>query len=311
MTIAQQQSPAITMLSNFIATVQSRSIPDPQFFQGLKVLEVTLEQVQEEKDLKMVSEVLAQWINSVPRDFERPTFEQIIAHLTAITFSLNRKFLRVRLPLQISREGRPAALQNDLRFLQEFVVQTAMDRSIIPSADLQRGLVDMVAGLLKRAGVDIVDDQQMTPEEFCRLPLHRIVLELYKRRHQLGPEYKRGEASLEYQLTFHRLLEPLCQSTPVLLEFLGIRGLDIIRPESWWTRVRRRIRRWFIEWRLSAHESALYSEQMLIAILVLMNLLLFLALWNPMVHGAEIRIDQTKARIIESVLEQIRPGGRN
>jgi hypothetical protein len=304
--VLAQESPAVTRLRDFIRELRDGGPIDPSFFAGLKDLEITLEQlVEREEQLVHLDEVLAEWIASVPSDFVRPTFEQLVAHLVAIIFSLNRAFFTAMKARTISRDLRPAQLQNNQEFLSDYLLSQILTTDILTDFELRRGCVQVVADLLLRARVPIVEDDEADPQEFSRLPYHKFILELYKRARKLTPRYKEGEGSLEFRLVHSGALERTCRERPELVEFVGPNGLNIYNPEGWWVRWRRRWRRWWIERTMPSHRSALYSQIMLIAIWLLLDVIFFVVLWAPHVRSAERQADQAKAQMIQAVTDQI------
>lgn len=308
--VIERDSPAVAMLRDFISDLKLAPLPKPAFFQGLKTLEVTLEQLKQEEDLLLVDAVAGEWIASVPRDFEQPTFEQLMAHVVAIMFRLNRAFHRMRRARDVSRDCRPEPLKDDREFLGNYLLTKIFDTKRVPDFELQRGCVQMVADLLLRAKEPIIDDDQMPPEEFERLPLQVVVLELYKRARRLGPRYKEGEGSLEFQLLRSRALERLCRRYADLEEFVGPAGLDIYSHINGWVRLRRTVRRWWVGSQPTGHQSALAFEYWLLLAILLANFLLITQAWIPLRQDAAQRLDDLQKRTFERATEQILDNGR-
>jgi hypothetical protein len=306
----QQESPALSLLRDFIQELRSTRCPEPSVFEGLKTLEITLETLADEEQLQAVGQIIAEWITALPRDFEHPTFEQLLAHIIAVMFSMSKRFHRARIALEISRDRRPEALRDNLAFLRDYAAARALDRAVIPDFKLQDGFFRFLAHILKRALVDIIHDDEMTPEAFGRLPIPRLILELYKRQAKLGEKYKEGEESLEYKLRRSGVLRDLCRQHVELVEFLGPRGLGIYIREGWWNRLWRKVRRTFIEVTLPRHWSDLLSWAGIIVIVILLNFVLFMGLWNPKIQNAEKQIQKRKTDIVNSVSSDIKSRSR-
>ncbi|MBP6874731.1 MAG: hypothetical protein KBD56_01520 [Candidatus Eisenbacteria bacterium] len=311
MTIARE-SQAVEMLRDFISELKLASLPKATIFRGLNVLEVTLGQVSRQEDLLRIEDELAEWVSSVPQDFDRPTFEQLMAHVVTIMFSFHRDFLFTRRARDISRDRRPGILKDEKEFLSNYLLRKVLDRKGVPDAALQRGCVQMVADFFVRLKVPIVEDE--TPvEEFGQRPMHEIVLALYMRARKLGTRYKEGEGSLEFQLLNSGVLEQLCARHAGLIDFVGPAGLGIMVPTNWWTRLQRQVRRWFIGEGFQSHKSALATEYWFLLFLLLANFVLITRLWIPMREESarmveELNVDAA-GRDADRIIERL--GGSN
>ena len=297
------EGPAVTQLNDFIHKLRTNRTPTPTFFMDLHNLEIVLrELVEREEELVRLDEILARWLTEVPGDFAKPTFEQIAAHLLAIDLGLSAAFYRASRARNLSQELRPPELRDNEFFLRDFLSARVIEGDVLPSADLRRAGFEEIADLLLRAGVLPVTDVEMTAGEFEALPVHRFVLELYIRTRSHRATSKESEHSLEFKLLKSGAYARLCRQRKGLLEFLGPQGLDLYSEEGGWRRFRRWLRRQWLEITRGTKSSALYSEYLLVLIFVLVDVYLFVFLWNPHLHRAEEDVARAKSQMIQSVI---------
>ena len=309
MTIDNVQNPAITMLRDFIERLRRGRRPESTIFQELGILEISVSQVQDEVILAQLSQEIATWVNTVPADYERPTFEQLIAHLIAIIYSWHPRRDYGRVAHQVSIDHRPARLKSDFEFLRDYLAERFLDDRILPDPEVQRGGIDKLADLLLRAKVPIIDDD-FEPSLFEKMSFHQQVLELYKRSRKLGPRYKDGAHSLEAVLVHAGAFERAVQRHPSYLDFIGPRGLAIVgKKGTFWTRLRRSVQRFWTSFGIDPHHAEVYSAWLWIVFFVLLNGLLYLGVWKPKVDYWADRLDDLKTKVVQQATQT--PGQGN
>lgn len=299
MTIDNVQNAAITMLRDYIERLRRGRRPESTIFQELGILEISISQVQDEVILAQLSQEIAAWVNTVPADYESPTFEQLIAHMVAIMFSWHPRRDHGRVPHQVSIDRRPLRLKSDLEFLRDYLAERFLDPRVLPDPEVQRGGIDKLADLLLRAKVPIIDDE-IEPALFEKKPPHQQVLELYKRSRKLGPRYKDGAHSLEAVLVQAGAFERACQRHPSYIEFIGPRGLGIVgRKGNFWTRLHRSIQRFWTSFGIDPYHAEVYIARMWVIGFVLLNCVLYAVLWRPKVDGYARELEKLRTRVVE------------
>lgn len=308
--VLPQENAAITFLKDFIQNLRTAKTPDREFVRELITLQVTIGQIERREDLAEMDEILAKWLGAVPQDFERPSFQQLIAHVVAIMFALHPAFKALHRARRVSTEIRPQKLKDDKVFLSSYVPEKFLDPALVPGVDLQRDCFQMLADLLLRAGMPIVPDEEVT-ELVGRYSLPQLILVLYMRHRRLGPRNHLRPESLEYRLEQAGVLSRFCRENPALVDFIGPPGLNIFDPEGWFSRTRRRLRRWFIERSVPSHRMALVNAYMVILILLFVNILLFGLFWNPEYSKAKNKVDTIMRDRIEAVTEELQATRRS
>ncbi len=307
--VIPQENAAITLLKDFINNLRAARTPDREFVRELITLQITVSQIERREDLAEMDEIVAKWLGGVAHDFERPSFQQLIAHVVAIMFALHPAFKALHRARSVSKEIRPHKLKDDKAFLSAYVPEKFLDPSLVPGVDLQRDCFQMLADLLLRAGMPIVSDDEV-PEVVGRYPLPQLILTLYMRHRRLGPRNHLRPESLEYRLAQSGVLAGLCRDNPKLVDFIGPSGLNIFDPEGWFARTRRRFRRWWIERSMPAHREALVNAYLWILILVVANLVLFIVFWEPERQAAQDKVDALMRERIEAVTHDLQRSGR-